>query len=168
MTAPTVRFIDLYMKSGLYVTEIAKRLFKNTRHFYNSDDDCIKHILEHQVYGLAPTNILYKITLSTIFSGTDGLDVETDNIKQYDLLTDAKNGTAKQAVMALFNNSGDSYVQIRRRCWQSTISKWQRSAICILRRPIRQISQPSIASFSIRMAKTDKCKWFVSSKQQRI
>ena len=101
------RFIDLYMKSGLYVTEIAKRLFKNTRHFYNSDDDCIKHILEHQVYGLAPTNILYKITLSTIFSGTDGLDVETDNIKQYDLLTDAKNGTAKQAVMALFNNSGD-------------------------------------------------------------
>ena len=101
------RFIDLYMKSGLYVTEIAKRLFKNTRHFYNSDDDCIQHILEHQVYGLAPTNILYKITLSTIFSGTEGLNIKTDNIKQYDLLTDAKNGTAKQAVMALFNNSGD-------------------------------------------------------------
>ena len=102
------RFIDLYMKSGLYVTEIAKRLFRYTRHFYNSDDECIKHILENQVYGLAPTNILYKITLSTIFSGTEGLDVETDNIKQYDLLTDAKNGTAKQAVMALFNNSGDT------------------------------------------------------------
>ena len=103
----TSRFIDLYMKSGLYVTEIAKRLFKNTRHFYNSDDECIKHILENQVYGLAPTNILYNITLSTIFSGTDGLNIKTSNIKQYDLLTDAKNGTAKQAVMALFNNSGD-------------------------------------------------------------
>ena len=103
----TSRFIDLYMKSGLYATEIAKRLFKNTRHFYNSDNDCIKHILEAQVYGLAPTNILYNITLSTIFSGTEGVDVKTDNIKQYDLLTDAKNGTAKQAVMTLFNNSGD-------------------------------------------------------------
>lgn len=101
------RFIDLYMKSGLYVTEIAKRLFKNTRHFYNSDDECIKHILENQVYGLAPTNILYNITLSTIFSGTDGLNIKTNNIKQYDLLTDAKNGTARQAVMTLFNNSGD-------------------------------------------------------------
>ena len=103
----TSRFIDLYMKSGLYVTEIAKRLFKNTRHFYNSDDDCIKHILENQVYGLAPTNILYNITLSTIFSGTEGMNIKNTNIKQYDLLTDAKNGTAKQAVMTLFNNSGD-------------------------------------------------------------
>ena len=103
----TSRFIDLYMKSGLYVTEITKRLFRNTRHFYNSDDDCIKHILEHQVYGLAPTNILYNITLSTIFSGTEGINIKKDNIKQYDLLTDAKNGTAKQAVMTLFNNSGD-------------------------------------------------------------
>ena len=101
------RFIDLYMKSGLYVTEIAKRLFTNTRRFYNSDNDCIKHILENQVYGLAPTNILYNITLSTIFSGTEGLNIKTDNIKQYDLLTDAKNGTARQAAMALFNNSGD-------------------------------------------------------------
>ena len=101
------RFIDLYMKSGLYVTEIAKRLYKNTRYFYNSNDECIKHILENQVYGLAPTNILYNITLSTIFSGTDGLNIKTDNIKQHDLLTDAKNGTARQAVMALFNNSGD-------------------------------------------------------------
>lgn len=100
-------FIDLYMKSGLYVTEIAKRLFKNTRHFYNSDDECIKHILENQVYGLAPTNILYNITLSTIFSGTDGLNIKTNNIKQYDLLADAKDGTARQAVMTLFNNSGD-------------------------------------------------------------
>ena len=103
----TSRFIDSYMKSGLYVTEIAKRLFKNTRHFYNSDDECIKHILENQVYGLAPTNILYNITLSTIFSGTDGLNIETNNIKQYDLLADAKDGTARQAVMTLFNNSGD-------------------------------------------------------------
>lgn len=101
------RFIDLYMKSGLYVTEIAKRLFKNTRHFYNSDDECIKHILENQVYGLAPTNILYNITLSTIFSDTDGLNIKTNNIKQYDLLADAKDGTARQAVMTLFNNSGD-------------------------------------------------------------
>lgn len=101
------RFIDLYMKSGLYVTEIAKRLFKNTRYFYNSDDDCIKHILENQVYGLAPTNILYNITLSTIFSDTEELNINTKNIQQCDLLPYAKDGTAKQKVYQIFNNSGD-------------------------------------------------------------
>ena len=32
-------FIDLYMKSGMYITEIVKKLFANTRKHYNSDEE---------------------------------------------------------------------------------------------------------------------------------
>ena len=65
-------FIDLYMKSGMYITEIVKKLFKKTRGMYKTDYECLKHILENQVYGLAPTPILQGITQSYIF----GFDTE--------------------------------------------------------------------------------------------
>lgn len=100
------RFIDLYMKSGLYIAEIAKRLFNNTRHFYNSDDECMTHILAHQVYGLAPTNILYNITTGFIFGGLP--NVSKDNFQQLDLLPYAKDGTAKAEIYDKFKKSGDS------------------------------------------------------------
>ncbi len=102
------RFIDLYMKSGLYIAEIAKRLFNNTRHFYNSDDECMTHILTHQVYGLAPTNILYNITTGFIFGGLP--NISKNNFREYNLLDDAKNGTAQTTLNKLFNKnkSGDS------------------------------------------------------------
>lgn len=102
------RFIDLYMKSGLYIAEIAKRLFNNTRHFYNSDDECMTHILTHQVYGLAPTNILYNITTGFIFGGLP--NISKNNFREYNLLDDAKNGTAETTLNKLFNKnkSGDS------------------------------------------------------------
>ena len=32
-------FIDLYMKSGMYITEIVKKLFNNTRKYYDSDQE---------------------------------------------------------------------------------------------------------------------------------
>ena len=99
------RFIDLYMKSGLYIAEIAKRLFNNTRHFYNSDDECMTHILTHQVYGLAPTEILYNITTGFIFGGLP--NVSKDNFQQLDLLPYTKDGTAKAELYDKFNKSGD-------------------------------------------------------------
>jgi len=97
-------FIDLYMKSGMYITEIVKKLFNNTRSkYYSSDHDCLKHILENQVYGLAPTPILHSITQSYIF----GFDVENNiarkNFIQHDITVEAKVGTAKQKLQEIFN-----------------------------------------------------------------
>lgn len=96
-------FIDLYMKSGMYITEIVKKLFHNTRKHYQSDEDCLKHILENQVYGLAPTPILHGITQSYIF----GFDVENkisrNNFVQHDITPEAKEGKAKQKLQELFN-----------------------------------------------------------------
>lgn len=95
-------FIDLYMKSGMYITEIVKKLFNNTREHYNSDEDCLKHILENQVYGLAPTPILQGITQSYIF----GFDVENkisrNNFVQHDITPEAQQGTAEEKLQELF------------------------------------------------------------------
>ncbi len=83
-------FIDLYMKSGLYITEIVKKLFTNTRSQYGSDIDCVKHILENQVYGLAPTGVLHAITNSLIFGFDDAHIISTKNFAQLDLIPYAK------------------------------------------------------------------------------
>lgn len=48
------------MKSGLYITEIVKRLFRSEKmkEEFPDDKERIRHILQHQVYGMAPTRII--------------------------------------------------------------------------------------------------------------
>lgn len=60
---PENTFADLYMKSGLYITEIVKRLYRSERmqQLYPEDQERLKHILENQVFGIAPTKIIYQI-----------------------------------------------------------------------------------------------------------
>ena len=57
------------MKSGLYITEIVKRLHNSPviKAEFPSDADRIKHILENQVYGFAPSEIIYNIAINFIF-----------------------------------------------------------------------------------------------------
>jgi hypothetical protein len=100
-------FIDLYMKSGMYVTEIVKKLFAGTRQQYGSDAECLKHILENQVYGLAPTGVLHGITTSYIFGFDVDHDISTHNFAMHDLLPEAKNGTAANKLAHLFGNGGN-------------------------------------------------------------
>lgn len=66
---PDKTFADLYMKSGLYITEIVKRLFRSEKmkEWFPDDHERIKHIMEHQVYGFAPTRIIYLIATNYIF-----------------------------------------------------------------------------------------------------
>lgn len=100
-------FIDLYMKSGMYITEITKRLFANTRNNYSSDIECIKHILENQVYGLSPTGILHGITQSYIFGFDNSHNISNRNFIQHDLLPEAKNGTAQEKLQEIFQKGDD-------------------------------------------------------------
>ncbi|MCA6471868.1 MAG: Eco57I restriction-modification methylase domain-containing protein [Chitinophagaceae bacterium] len=95
--------IDLYMKSGMYITEIVKKLFANTRKHYNSDEDCLKHILENQVYGLAPTPILQGITQSYIFGFDFENKISRKNFIQYDITPEAKEYKAKEKLQKLLN-----------------------------------------------------------------
>lgn len=100
-------FIDLYMKSGMYITEIVKKLFHNTRKQYSSDNDCLKHILENQVYGLAPTPILQGITQSYIFGFDAEQKISHKNFMQHDLTPQAQQNTAQQKLQELFNLKKD-------------------------------------------------------------
>ena len=65
---PTKTFIDLYMKSGLYITEIVKRLYNSPKikSLFPDKQARLRHIFEHQVYGLAPTEIIYRIATAYI------------------------------------------------------------------------------------------------------
>ena len=61
------------MKSGLYITEIVKRLFRSEemKKIYPDGNERIRHILDHQVYGLAPARIIYRTAVNYIFGLND-------------------------------------------------------------------------------------------------
>lgn len=75
-TNPDKTFVDLYMKSGLYITEIVKRLYVGIEDKIPDENERLKHILEHQVYGFAPSEIIYNIARNFIF----GFDENAKNI----------------------------------------------------------------------------------------
>lgn len=66
---PNRTFADLYMKSGLYITEIVKRLFRSPvlKEQFPDEQARLKHILENQVFGFAPSQIIYDIAIAYIF-----------------------------------------------------------------------------------------------------
>ena len=97
-------FIDLYMKSGLYITEIVKRLYQSEKmkKQFPNDKERLAHIFEKQVYGLAPTEIIYKIATSYILGFADNTDDLKHNFRQVDALPYAKDGTLQQLLDELF------------------------------------------------------------------
>ena len=87
---PNATFIDLYMKSGLYITEIVKRLFRSPKlkELYPDENKRLQHIFDKQVYGLAPTKIIFKIATNYIlgFAKDKGLQINTNHFKELDAL----------------------------------------------------------------------------------
>ncbi len=82
---PGHTFADLYMKSGLYITEVIKRLFNSERmcELFPDDRTRLNHILEEQVFGIAPTEIIYKIATNYILgaNGEVGGSCDTNFVK---------------------------------------------------------------------------------------
>ena len=64
------------MKSGLYLTEIVTRLYVGLENKFPNPDARLKHILENQIYGFAPSEIIYNIARNFIF----GFDETAKNI----------------------------------------------------------------------------------------
>lgn len=97
-------FVDLYMKSGLYITEIVKRLYQSEKmkELIPDDKERLTHIFEKQVYGLAPTEIIYKIATNYILGFADNMDEIRHNFKQVDALPYAKDGTLQQKIDEIF------------------------------------------------------------------
>ena len=102
---PTNTFADLYMKSGLYITEIVKRLYRSEviKAAYPEDGKRIRHILRHQVYGMAPTRIIYLIATNYILGFDEELKAETHNFVQADAAEASKEGTLSKLVDRYFD-----------------------------------------------------------------
>lgn len=101
---PKATFADLYMKSGLYITEIVKRLFrsKTMKALYPDDKKRIRHILENQVYGMAPSRIIYLIATSYILGFDPSVRNENPHFAQADAADAAKKGKLSELVEACF------------------------------------------------------------------
>jgi superfamily II DNA or RNA helicase len=101
---PTKTFADLYMKSGLYITEIVKRLYNSAAMKAAIPDDRarVRHILQNQVYGMAPTRIIYLIATNYILGFDETLKEETHNFVEADAAEASKNGTLAEQVDQYF------------------------------------------------------------------
>lgn len=99
--SPDKTFVDFYMKSGLYITEIVKRLYRNKvlKSIISDDKERVKHILECQVFGFAPTQIIYDITMSYIFGFDEGAkNISRRNFFCEDTLPYAERGELQKLV----------------------------------------------------------------------
>ncbi len=101
---PNATFADLYMKSGMYITEIVTRLYqsKHMKALYPDNAERLNHIFAKQVYGCAPTEIIYRICLRYILGFGNETHIEKNNIRLCDTLKYAKSGTMEAEMKHLF------------------------------------------------------------------
>lgn len=103
---PDKTFADLYMKSGLYITEIVKRLYRSEGLKAAFPDEKVRicHILQKQVYGMAPTRIIYLIATNYILGFDEKLKDGTHNFVHADAAEAAKVGALEELVDFCFGN----------------------------------------------------------------
>ena len=83
-------FADLYVKSGLYLTEIVTRLYTGLAEQMPDEKKRLKHILENQIYGFAPSEIIYNIARNFVYGGY--AEIDSSHLLCRDLTETAKNG----------------------------------------------------------------------------
>ena len=101
---PDKTFIDLYMKSGLYITEIVKRLYQSEgmKAAFPNPKERLEHIFKKQVYGLAPSEIIYRIATNYILGFSEEHNGKQYNFRMCDALPYAKDGTLSEKLDELF------------------------------------------------------------------
>ncbi len=101
---PDKTFIDLYMKSGLYIAEIVKRLYRSEKmkEIFPDNTERLNHIFANQVYGLAPTEIIYRIAVSFVLGFSNDVKIDKHNLKYLDTLPYAQNGTLEKKLDEVF------------------------------------------------------------------
>ena len=87
---PNLTFCDLYVKSGLFLTETAKRLNHGLVNIIPDERARLKHIFENQLFGFAPTQIIYDIAANYIYGGFP--EISRQNLKKKDLTEQFKKG----------------------------------------------------------------------------
>ena len=70
---------------------------------FPDDKERLNHIFGKQVYGLAPTEIIYKIAKAYILGFDDKVNVEKHNFKLLDATPYAKDGTLEAVLDKVFD-----------------------------------------------------------------
>lgn len=97
------KFYRTQREVAAVINEIVKRLYNSEviKSEIPDDYDRLKHILENQVYGLAPTEIIYRIATSFIFSEfTEGISQK--NFAQLDAYPYTEAGTLEEKLDQVF------------------------------------------------------------------
>ncbi|MBD3879830.1 MAG: restriction endonuclease, partial [Quinella sp. 1Q5] len=99
---PNKTFIDLYMKSGLFAAEIVKRLYRSPRlkKLFPDKAKRLNHIFAEQVYGVAPTEIIYRIATNYILGF--GIKIDKHNFRQTDTLAAVKEDKLNELLEELY------------------------------------------------------------------
>ena len=73
---------------------------------YPNEDDRLHHIFSKQVYGLAPTEIIYAIATHYIlgFAQSKGMSINSEHFKMLDALPWAQAGLLDKKLDELFDN----------------------------------------------------------------
>ena len=93
---PGHTFADLYVKSGLFLAEIAKRLYRSPamKAAFPDDKARLRHIFSRQLYAMAPTRIIHKIVLNYLFGFDPDLRARAEShIVQVDAAEAAQAGS---------------------------------------------------------------------------
>lgn len=106
---PSKTFADLYVKSGYYLTLIAKRLYnsKAIKAAYPDDGERLHHILKNQIFGVAPSKVTSLIAGNYLYGSEDNSDIMDDirrNLVCADTLSAAENGTMQQLINEKFGH----------------------------------------------------------------
>ena len=101
---PDNTFADLYMKSGLYIAEVVTRLYRSggMKKAFPDKRERLRHIFTKQVYGLAPTEIIYKIAVGFILGFEEDVTITGHHFRQLDALEYAKEGTLEDKLNEVF------------------------------------------------------------------
>lgn len=101
---PGKTFIDMYMKSGLYITEIVKRLYQSAKmkELFPDGAERLRHIFANQVYGLAPTEIIYQIAKNFILGFAEDAAIEKHHLRLLDSLEYAKSESLEAKLEEVF------------------------------------------------------------------
>ena len=111
----------MYVKSGYYLTLIAKRLYnsKVIKVAYPDDVERLSHILEKQVFGIAPSKITSLIAGNYLYeNGNDSgiMDNARRNLVCSDTLSAAEDGTMQQLINEKFGHLAKEETDVKFDC----------------------------------------------------
>ncbi len=100
---PAQIFFDPHIKSGLYIAEIVKRLYKNDKicAAFPDNQKRLKHILENQVFGCAPNEIIFRIATRYIFGNAQ--NISQKNFYKIDTLATLREGNISDLLKNIFS-----------------------------------------------------------------